>query len=231
MEILEYGKTTVISILSKLIKNKKVLIIDFDLINNNMHSVFGVHKLPKEIKEKLKDQDFISEFKLKEENIRKLIVKIDRKSYLISSTNIIFDERYICNKERVKEMLENLKKTYDLILIDSNSDTKYKDITKTLINLSDRVICLIEGNLIYIRKTMQLLNDNIQNKEKIKLIYNKKSKYTISTKILKIIFLKFKMIGILKYNIKYNQILNKNVNKLYISKNIRKEFEKIIKRL
>ena len=39
------------------------------------------------------------------------------------------------------------------------------------------------------------------------------------------LFFKFKISGVLNYDTRYNQIINKNVNRLYISKNIKKEYE------
>ena len=231
MDVLEFGKTTFISTLSKLIKNKKILIIDFDLINNNLHSVFGVKKYPKEIKEQLKDKEFLSEFKLEEKNLQKLVVKIDKNIELISSTNLIFDEKYILNKEKIEEVLEILKNKYDIILIDTSQDTKYKELNEILINLSDKIICLVLGNLIYLKKSLNLLKEIKDEKKKIKIVYNQKNKYTINRKILEIIFYKYKIIGELNYNIKYNKIINKNVNKLYIDKKIKKEFKEIIKNL
>ncbi len=231
MEAQAFGKTTFISILSKLIPKNKILIIDFDLINNNIHSVFGVKQISKEMKEKIKDHEFLNEFRLKESNIKKLKVRIDRNIDLISKTKIIFDKKYIVKEERIRIMLEELTKNYDLILIDTSSDTKYRELVKILTALSNKVICLIEGNIISIRKTMNLLKEFEEQRSKIKLVYNKKSKYTLSTSILKIIFLKFKLIGTLEYEIEYNKIINKSVKILYINKNIRNEFKEIIRNI
>ena len=170
MEAQAFGKTTFISILSKLIPKNKILIIDFDLINNNIHSVFGVKQISKEMKEKIKDHEFLNEFRLKESNIKKLKVRIDRNIDLISKTKIIFDKKYIVKEERIRIMLEELTKNYDLILIDTSSDTKYRELVKILTALSNKVICLIEGNIISIRKTMNLLKEFEEQRSKIKLL-------------------------------------------------------------
>lgn len=215
--------------LSKLISKKKILIIDFDLIAGNLHSVFGVKQISREMKEKIKDEEFLNEFKLKESNILKLKTRVDRRIDLISKTNIIFDKTYIAKEERIKSMLEELIKNYDLILIDTSSDTKYKELTKILAELSDKVICLIEGNIVNIRKTLNLLKEYDGINKKNKLVYNKKNKYTLSMKILKIVFLKFRIIGKLNYDNSYNKIINKSVKTLYINKNIKDEFAKLIK--
>lgn len=128
-------------------------------------------------------------------------------------------------------MLEDIRNRYDLILIDVSTDSKYKDLRKILVSLSSNIVCLLSGNLVEIRKTVNILNEHQEEKEKIKLVYNKKNKYGIKKSLLEIIFFKYKMIGSLMYDNCYSKIINKNVNKLYINKNIRKEFEKIINKL
>lgn len=225
----EYGKTTFISIISKLIKNKKVLIIDFDLINNNSYSIFGVHKYPKELKEKLKDKNFVREFRLNEENLQKLIIKVDKNIDLIASSDIIFDENYVCKKDKIDKVFNSLRMKYNVIIIDTTVDTKYENLIQILENLSDKIICLTEGNLIQTKKTIELLEE--LQEDKIEIIYNKKNKYSMSKQVLEMLFFKFKISGVLSYDIRYNQIINKNINRLYISKNIRKEYEKLIEKL
>ena len=128
-------------------------------------------------------------------------------------------------------MLNNLIKFYDVILIDTTADTKYEKFTKIIMELSNINICLVEGNIIYVRKTMNLLKKYNGKNRKIKLIYNKKNEYTIKTFILKMIFAKFKFLGVLSYNNKYNKIINKNVNKFYITLDIKNEFKKIINKI
>ena len=89
----------------------------------------------------------------------------------------------------------------------------------------------MEGNLICVHKCLDLLNDNYKNKNKIKIIYNKKNKYTMNKKMFEMLFLKYKVIGTLSYDNKYNQIINKNINTLYINNRIKKEFKDIIKKI
>lgn len=192
--------------------------------------MFGSIKLPKDMKENVKKSEYLKEFKLNEMNLKKLIVKVDRNIDLISETSLIFDEGYIINEGKIRQILENFKKYYDLIIIDTGSDTKCFNITKTLTKACDKIVCLVEGNLISVRKNMNLLNSLELDKEKVGIIYNKKSKYSMKAKLVEMVFLKYEMLGVLNYDNKYNHIINKNVNRLYISKKIRKEFEKILNR-
>ena len=46
---------------------------------------------------------------------------------------------------------------------------------------------------------------------------------------MKVIFLKFKIIGTLSYDNIYNQLINKNLKSFWINKNIKMEFKKIIR--
>lgn len=228
---MEFGKTTFISILAKLMKNRRVLIIDFDFINKSLNTILGVCSVPKDIKEKIRENEFLSEFRLKEANLEKLIVKVNRKIDLISKGEIIFDEQYDFKEEKMKEILERFKEKYDLILIDTNEDTKYERYIQKLSKVSDKIICLVEGNLISIQKTINILNKHVSQKDKIKIIYNKKNKFTVDKRIIELIFFKFKLIGTLHYDNRYNKIINKNVNTLYIPKKVKKEFEKVIIKL
>ena len=199
------------------------------MINNNLHSIFGVNRAPKEIREKVKEEEFLNEFRLKEKNIKRLIVKVEKGIDIVSNANLIFDTNYILSKTGIQEMLLELKRQYDIILIDTIMDSRYKILVDVISELSTKVICLVGGNLIEIKKTINTLKEN--QKDKIYIVYNKKSKYTMNMKILEILFFKFKIIGVLHYDCRYDLIINKNVNKLYISKNIKKEYLKIIEKL
>ena len=170
--------------------------IDFDLVNNNLYTMYGVNSIPRSMKDKLKDDEYLSEFRLNERNIEKLLVKVSHKIDLISSVKYVFDENYILKHEKIEEMIEKL-----------------------------------EGNLVCMKKTKELLETNRQNTKKINIIYNKKNKYTIEENVLKMIFFKYKFIGTLSYDCKYDKIINKNLNALYITSNIEKEFTKIANKL
>lgn len=225
------GKTTVIAILSKLIRNKKILIIDFDLINNNLHTIYGVKTIPKEIERQLQEESFLSEFRLNEKNLRNLIVKVDKKIHIISSTNLIFDDKYIPREERIENILNELKEEYDFIFIDTSFDSRYEELNKTMISLSNKIICITEGNLINIQKTNSLLNKTIKQEDKVEVVYNKKNKFTVSKRVMELMFSKCKIIGTLHYDNRYNKIINKNINKLYIPEVIKREFRNIISKI
>ena len=62
---------------------------------------------------------------------------------------------------------------------------------------------------------------------KIKLILNKANIYQISNTIIEELFPDIKLLGRMKYNDAYNLMINKNVDK----KEIKREYEKMYKRI
>lgn len=211
-------------------KNKKILIIDFDILNNSLHTILGVNKYPQKIKNKLQKNDLIQN-KL---NIKELIIKINKKVDLISGINLLFDSKYKISSEKVKFILEELKEYYDYIIIDTSSECFF-DYTKNIINNSDNVLFLLEGNLIEIKKAKKLLemyeeNWNIK-KEKINLIINKYNEESIDDNIIKNIFSEYKILGKIKFNKKYNILINKNLKTKSINNDIKNEYEKITNKI
>ena len=100
---------------------------------------------------------------------------------------------------------------------------------------SDEILFLLEGNLLQIKKSINLLNIytnkwNVDSK-KIKIIINKKTNESIDENILKNIFSDFNIIGNINFNKVYNTLINKNMNKMYMNNKIKKEYKKISQRI
>lgn len=215
------GKSIFSINLIKSIKNKKVLLIDFDIINNSIHTLFGVKKYPINInKEKIEIED--------------LIIKINNNINLICGLDLIYKKNKKITEEEIKNIFIKLNKIYDYIIVDTSSECFF-DHTKFIIQNSDVSIFLIESNLIEIEKSKNLLEMYIKNwnikKDKIKIIMNKQNKNSIYKKILKNIFIDFSIIGEIKYNENYNTLINKNFNNYYINNKIKKEFLTVIKNI
>lgn len=205
----------------KKIKNK-ILILDFDIINNSIHTILGVKKYPKKIKDK------------KEIQINDLIIKVNKKIDLISGVDLLFNFEQKINIKKLEKIIDNLKGEYDVIIIDTSSECFF-NYNRALINNSDLSLFLIEPNLIEIKKSKNLLDIYIKEwkikKEKIKILLNKTNENSTDEKIIKNIFEGIKVIGQVKLNIKYNLMINKNIKNNFIDKNIEQEYEKIIKKL
>lgn len=222
------GKSIVTLNLSNILKEKsqKILIIDFDILNNSLHTILGVNQYPQKIKNKLIKNDLIQS-KL---NVKDLIIKINKKVDLISGINLLFDSKYKISSEKIKFILEELKQYYDLIIIDTSSECFF-DYTKNILKESDTILFLLEANLLEIKKSNNLLKIyrkewKIQ-KEKINIIINKYNENSVDDKIIENIFSDYKILGKIKLNKKYNILINKNYEEDIFTKNIKKEYEKI----
>lgn len=211
------GKSIFCSTLAKIIKNKKILLIDFDIFNQSINTCFG-----KKIKENKN-----------ENNIYKLIIKENKKIDLLCATEILFDEKYkTIEKNNIKNILKELKEKYDLIIIDTTSECFF-DYTKEILEKSNLIIFLIEPNLTEMKKSRNLLDIYINKwkikKQKINIVFNKYNINSIDDSILKILFEDFNILGKINLNSRYNFLINNNLK--IIDKKIKKEYLKIIEKL
>lgn len=205
------GKSVFISLFSKNIKNKKILIIDFDIFNKSLDLIFGYDA------QKQKE---------------KTIIKISKNIDLLSKIEIFFAENNYLEKNKIKNILNNFSKKYDLIIIDNTSEYSCNYTKEILIN-SDEIIFLTDANLIELNKTKKILEKYINKwkikKEKIKVVFNKININSINSKILKNLFSDFKILGKINFSSKYNLIINNNLK--ILNKKINKEYLNIIKKL
>ena len=205
------GKSVFISLFSKNIKNKKILIIDFDIFNKSLDLIFGYDA------QKQKE---------------KTIIKISNNIDLLSKIEIFFAENNYLEKNKIKNILNNFSKKYDLIIIDNTSEYSCNYTKEILIN-SDEIIFLTDANLIELNKTKKILEKYINKwkikKEKIKVVFNKININSINSKILKNLFSDFKILGKINFSSKYNLIINNNLK--ILNKKINKEYLNIIKKL
>ena len=224
------GKSIATVILAKAYEkeNKKILIIDFDILNNSLHTILDVDKYPKKIKNIINKKDLIKN----KINIFNLIININKNIDLISGINLLFDKKYKMSASKIKFIFDELKKYYDFIIIDNSAECFF-DYTKNIIKESDYSIFLIESNLLEVKKSKNLLNIYFNNwnieKDKIKILINKYNKNSIDKKIINDIFKEYKLLGKINYNENYNLIINKNFNDGFKIKKIINEYVNICK--
>lgn len=223
------GKSIVTVNIANILKedNNKILIIDFDILNNSLHTILGVNKYPEKIKNKIQNNSLINN----KINTKELIIKINKNIDLISGINLLFDSKYKISSLKIQSILEELKDYYNYIIIDNSAECFF-EYTKNIIINSDFNIYIFEPNLIEIKKAKRLLE--IYNKEwnieknKFNLLINKYNKYSIKDKTIKNIFSDYKILGKINFNEKYNYLINKNYKKnKIIKKEINKDYEKI----
>ena len=204
------GKSIFISLFSKNVKNKKILIIDFDIYNKSLDLIFGYNT---------KNQK------------EKSIIKVNNNIELLSKIEIFFKENYI-EKNKIRNILNSFSKKYDLIIIDNTSEYSC-EYTKEILKNSDSIIFLSDANLIELNKTKKLLEKYINKwkieKEKFNVVFNKININSINNKILNNLFFDFNILGKINFSNKYNLIINNNLKML--NKNINKEYINIIKKM
>ena len=193
------GKSIYSVCMSNYLNNKKnkILIIDFDILNNSIHTILGISKYNKK--------------KNNKRIINDCIINVDNNISVLTGENII--KKYKKNINYIVKLLEILKEKYDYIIIDTSAECFF-DINKTIINKSDINIFLLEANLLEITKATKLLeiynkNWNIDER-KIKIVINKYNKNAISMNIIKKLFSDYEIIGKLEMSNIYTNIINKN---------------------
>ena len=197
---------------SLIYSKKKILIIDFDILNNSLHTILGVKKYSEKISKKIKENNLIKD----KIGLKELKIKINKRIDLISGINLLFDSKYKINNIQFNNLFNDVKKFYDVIIIDTSSECFF-NYTKDIIKKSNINIFIVEPNLLEIQKSKNILKIykeewNIDNNE-INILFNKFNKNSIDINILKIIFSEYNIIGKIDINNKYNLIINKNANK------------------
>lgn len=210
------GKSIYSVCMSNYLNNKKnkILIIDFDILNNSIHTILGISKYNKK--------------KNNKRIINDCIINVDNNISVLTGENII--KKYKKNINYIVKLLEILKEKYDYIIIDTSAECFF-DINKTIINKSDINIFLLEANLLEITKATKLLeiynkNWNIDER-KIKIVINKYNKNSISMNIIKKLFSDYEIIGKLEMSNIYNNIINKNNKIIFKNYKNNNEYKKI----
>ena len=128
------GKSIILSCLAREFKkeNKKTTILDFDLLNNDLITIFGKKKKQKTNK-----------------------IKINKKIDLICGESLLLPEKKI-NVLQLNSLLEELKKQYEIILIDTSCEC-FLNYNKLILEKSDDILFLTEANLLDIKKSISLL--------------------------------------------------------------------------
>ena len=202
-------------------QNIKTLIIDFDILNTSIHTIFGKKIIPQKNRKNIKLENL---------NINNLKIKINKNLDLICGIKLLFNKEKI-NLNQLNNILEKLKSEYKLIIIDTSSECFF-DYNKFLLEKSDNIIFLTQTNLLDIKKSINLLKIYLNEwqipEEKINIILNKYDRTSIDERLLKNTFFNLNIIGKIKLKNKYNLIINKNISKIYLKTKSDREYKKIL---
>lgn len=212
------GKTLFTAMLAKSAgkMNLKTIIVDFDILNNSINNLFNISKYNRNI-------NFSS-------ILEQHIVKINNNINIFTGIDELFNEKNKINFEKIKELLEKLKEKYDLILFDTSSETNLKYVKTLLVNI-EKIIFLVEPNLIEIKKSKELLEVYINDWEipqyKFNLVLNKVNINSIDDEIISNLFDKIKIIEKINLSKKYTVLAN-NANSNIIDI---KEYKNILRKI
>lgn len=211
------GKSLFTSLLAKTANklNLKTLIIDFDILNNSISTLFNISNYNK------------SKFY---DNIEQYIIKINNNISIFNGVDILFNEDNKINFNKIKEIIEKFKEKYNLILFDTSSEINLKYVKTALVNVQ-KIIFLIEPNLIELKKSKELLEVYLEDweipKYKFNIVLNKVNVNSIDTEIINNIFSQIKIIGKINLSRNYTALAN-NTNFKFMNL---KDYEKIIRKV
>lgn len=188
-------------------RKKKVLIIDFDILNSSIHTLLNLTR-------------------------KRAFCYLKTKFKIEVLTEVIkyFELENEEENDNIERKLEQLKSEYDFILIDTCLYDLWAYL-KRIMQMSNNILFILEPNLLGIKKAKNLLTIyeekwNIDYR-KISIVLNKENKESINFKIIKICFSKYKILERIKE--KKSNIFIKKV-KIFFYKNDN-EYERIIKKI
>ena len=192
------GKSLITSLLGRSANRigRKTVIIDFDIINSSINTIFRIKKY-KTYESKGDIECFITHYS----------TNLD----VFCGIDALFTEENKISFEKVEKLISDLKDVYDLILIDTSSETTLKFMKVVLANV-DKIVFLLEPNLLEIKKAENLLEIYIEdweiNPKKIEILLNKVNVNSVDQDVVKEIFGSFKIVGKINFSIKFTEFAN-----------------------
>ena len=210
------GKSLFAINLAITINDKKILIIDLDILNNCIHTILGIKR--KSNNEKI--------------NLENLIINYNKNIDIISMFELI--ENKLIDKNNIKEFFNKLQFQYDYIIIDTSLECFWKENRK-IMETSYVNIFLVEANLLEIKKAKRILEIYDREwdikKDKIKIVFNKYNINSINKKLLKKLFYDYKVLGKINFNLYYNLLINKNYKSKKELNKVKSEYINIINKI
>lgn len=210
------GKSLFAINLAITLNDKKILIIDLDILNNCIHTILGIKR--KSNNEKI--------------TLENLIINYNKNIDIISMFELI--ENKLIDKNNIKEFFNKLQFKYDYIIIDTSLECFWKENRK-IMETSYLNIFLVEANLLEIKKAKRILEIYDREwdikKDKIKIVFNKYNINSINKKLLNKLFYEYKVLGKINFNLYYNLLINKNYKCKKELNKVKSEYINIINKI
>ena len=210
------GKSIFSIIFSNSLKDKEVLIVDFDFFNKNLINLLGVKN--RNLQNRKDANSYFENF-----DINDFIVKIENNIDYLLSINLLYNSEIQASSKSIRNMINRLKSKYDYIIVDTMTEGLI-EYTKEILKITDEIVFISGANLLEIKKAQRLLDI----KEMIKIIFNKYTKQSLDDSVLREIFRNYEILGKIKLSDYYDLAINKNIAK---QKNIQKDIAHIGKKI
>ncbi len=218
------GKSIFSIIFSNSLKDKEVLIVDFDFFNKNLINLLGVKN--RNLQNRKDANSYFENF-----DINDFIVKIENNIDYLLSINLLYNSEIQASSKSIRNMINRLKSKYDYIIVDTMTEGLI-EYTKEILKITDEIVFISGANLLEIKKAQRLLdiytNEWDIPKEMIKIIFNKYTKQSLDDSVLREIFRNYEILGKIKLSDYYDLAINKNIAK---QKNIQKDIAHIGKKI
>lgn len=204
------GKSSVSCALAKEYAKQgyNTLIVDFDIFNGSINILLDIPKY--------NNCESIA-------NIQNQIIKITKNMDALCSLDLLFKNENKVDYINLEDMLTQLRRQYDLILIDTSSNYQYKYIQRIL-NAADGIIYLIVPSKLEIKKSYSLFEIFIKdfdiNKRKIKMILNKITQHSIDRSFISNQFSEIDILTEINYDEQFENHINNFEGKLRIAQMI-----------
>ena len=155
--------------------------------------------------------------------ISEQIIEVSKNEHILCGMDLLFKDNNCMDYINLDKMLEEVRKKYDEIIIDTSSNVQYKYL-KRILEYANNIVYLVVPTKSELKKAfflyeMMIFDFEIQ-KEKVRFVINKKSRYSIDEAIIARIFQVNKVNGIIKYDDKIEIYIKNKITKRYLKINL-----------